>query len=290
MIWICLISCKFNKDFRQLLLFDDNICYNKQMRIVNLSSGSDGNITYIESDFVKILLDDGLSCSESVKRLETIGVSPKDINAILVTHEHSDHIKGIDLFSKKFDVPVYAHSDVWKGLDGKLTKVEEKNRRQFDGKFEFKDLLISPVEVPHDVKCYGFSFSVREKKISVVTDIGHFNDRVINEIKGSQIAYIEANYDRDMLFNGTKYPLSLKRRIAGPNGHLSNNDCGDAIDFLALHGAKQIVLSHLSKENNTPLLAYNSVCNRLKNDGIIEGRDIRIDVATTQIGAIFRLK
>ena len=93
-----------------------------------------------------------------------------------------------------------------------------------------------------------------------------------------------------MLFNSTKYPLSLKRRIAGPNGHLSNNDCGDAIDFLALHGAKQIVLSHLSKENNTPVLAYNSVCNRLKKDGIIEGRDIRIDVATTQIGAIFRLK
>ena len=260
------------------------------MRIVNLSSGSDGNITYIESDLVKILLDDGLSCAESVKRLEKIGILPNEIDAIVVTHEHSDHIKGIDLFSKKFDIPVYAHSDVWKGLDDKLLKVEGKNRRQFDGKFELKDLLVSPVEVPHDVKCYGFSFSVKEKKISVVTDIGHFYDKIINEIKGSQIAYIEANYDKDMLFNGTKYPLSLKRRIAGPNGHLSNIDSGDAIDYLALNGAKQIVLSHLSKENNTPFIAYNSVCERLEKDNIIEGRDIRIDVATTQIGAIFRLK
>ena len=88
------------------------------MRIVNLSSGSDGNITYIESDLVKILLDDGLSCTESVKRLDAIGISPNEIDAIVVTHEHSDHIKGIDLFSKKFDVPVSAHSDVWSGLDG----------------------------------------------------------------------------------------------------------------------------------------------------------------------------
>lgn len=260
------------------------------MRIVNLSSGSDGNITYIESEKSRILLDNGLSCAESVKRLEIIGINPNEINAIIVSHEHSDHIKGIDIFSKKYNIPVYAHQDVWNGLDEKLKKVENKNRKIFDGKFQLNELEINPVEVPHDVKCYGFSFSEKDKKICVVTDIGHFTDKIMNEIKGSKVAYIEANYDRDMLINGTKYPLSLKRRIAGPNGHLSNLDSGDAVNFLAINGTKQIVLSHLSKENNTPILAYNSVCEVLKKDQIIEGRDIRIDVASTQIGAIFKLK
>ncbi len=260
------------------------------MRVINLSSGSDGNITYIETDNTKLLLDDGLSCQETVKRLELIGIKPNELDGIIISHEHSDHIKGVDIFSSKYNLPVYAHEMVWQGMDDKLKKVSTLNRKLFDGEFELKKLTIYPVEVPHDVKCFGFSFSQGNKKISVVTDLGHITDKIINSISGSQIVYLEANYDRQMLYNGTKYPLSLKRRIDGPNGHLSNNVSAKAVERLAASGARQIILSHLSKENNSPELAYNFVSSEIEKDGIIEGQDIRIDVATTSVGAFFRLK
>ena len=129
------------------------------MRVINLASGSDGNLTYIENDNQKIILDMGLSCSETVKRLDQIGIKPSEISAIIVSHEHSDHIKGIDVFSNKYNTPVYAHEQVWIGLDEKLKKVAIQNRKMFDGEFQFEDLIVSPIEVPHDVKCFGFSFS-----------------------------------------------------------------------------------------------------------------------------------
>lgn len=259
------------------------------MRVINLASGSDGNITYIECDDKKILLDMGLSCAETVKRLDLIGVKPDEITAILVSHEHSDHIKGIDIFSSKFNTPVYAHEKVWIGLDDKFKKVAIQNRKIFDGKFEFEDLKISPIEVPHDVKCFGFAFDKGQSKISVLTDLGHINDKIMQEVKGSQLIYLEANYDRNMLLNGTKYPLSLKRRIDGPNGHLSNTVSGEAVEFLAKTGTRQIVLSHLSKENNSPSIAYNSISKQIEKVGIIEGQDIKIDVATQNPGAFFNI-
>lgn len=260
------------------------------MRVINLASGSDGNITYIECDDKKILLDDGLSCAETVKRLNLIGVNPDEISAIIVSHEHSDHIKGIDVFSSRFDTPVYAHQDVWVGLDDKLKKVSVKNRKLFDDKFNFEELVITPVEVPHDVKCYGFSFSKNESKVSVVTDLGHINNKILSTLEGSQLVYLEANYDKDMLYKSTKYPFTLKRRIDGPNGHLSNIACADAVEYLARTGTRQIVLSHLSKENNTPQLAYNYISSKIEEKGIKEGIDVRIDVAREVPTAFFRLK
>lgn len=260
------------------------------MRIINLSSGSDGNLTYIESDKKKILLDMGLSCAQTCKRLELIGVKPSEIDGIIISHEHSDHIKGVDVFSDKFNTPIYTGEDVWFGLDDKLKKVKSVNRKIFDGKFEFEDLLITPVHVPHDVKCYGFSFTQNGRKASVVTDIGHMTDEVLSTIQGSDLVYLEANYDREMLLNGDKYPLSLKRRIDGPNGHLSNDDCADVVAFLTKNQTKQIILSHLSKENNTPLLAFNYISKKIEKYGIKEGEDIHIDVATTNPGNFFKLK
>ena len=260
------------------------------MRIINLSSGSKGNLTYLETQNTKILVDDGLSCQETVKRLSLLGINPYEINAIVVSHEHSDHIKGIDIFSKKYDTPVFAHQQVWQNIDGVLKSVKEKNKKVFDGDFEFNDLYISPVEVPHDVKCFGFSFYEGNKKVSIVTDLGHINDKILSSIRGSQIAYIEANYDRNMLMASQKYPLSLKRRIDGPNGHLSNVASADAIERLVQTGTRQVVLSHLSEENNTPSLAYTSICKQLAKRDILEGEGFKIDVATTKPGVIFRLK
>ncbi|MBE7073579.1 MAG: MBL fold metallo-hydrolase [Clostridiales bacterium] len=260
------------------------------MRVINLSSGSKGNLTYIESMDKKIILDIGLSCQEACNRLDKCGISPQEIDAIIITHEHSDHIKGLDIFSSRFNTPVYAHHTVWQGLDSKLVKVRIENRKHFEGDFSFGSLTISPIEVPHDVSCFSFSFLENQNKISILTDLGHTNDRILNAIKGSQIVYLEANYDRDLLMKGTKYPYSLKRRIDGPNGHLSNLASSEVIEFLAKTGTRQVILSHLSEENNSPLLAYKFITNELSKKGIIEGQDIRIDVATQNIGAFFRLK
>ena len=260
------------------------------MRIINLASGSKGNLTYLETDNTKILVDDGLSCQETVNRLSLLGVNPDDIDAIMVTHEHTDHTKGIDVFSKKFNKPVFAHEDVWLGLDGQLKNVKQENRKLFTGDFSFKELIIRPVEVPHDVKCYGFSFEENNKKISILTDLGHTNDKILQSISGSQLVYLEANYDRQRLYNSLKYPLSLQRRIDGPNGHLSNLASANAIERLVLSGTRQIVLSHLSEENNSPELAYQFICNELSKRGLNEGIDFKIDVASPKPGVVFRLK
>lgn len=260
------------------------------MRSINLSSGSKGNLTYIESADKKILLDVGLSCQETCRRLEKCGITPQELDAIIITHEHSDHIKGLDIFSSKFNIPIFAHQKVWQGLENKLAKVRIENKKYFEDTFYIGTLQITPIELPHDVSCFGFSFKENNNKISILTDLGHTNDRILNSIRGSQIVYLEANYDRQMLMQGTKYPLSLKRRIDGPNGHLSNLASSEVIEFLCNTGTRQIVLSHLSEENNSPLLAYKFITAELAKKGIIEGQHIRIDVATQNIGAFFRLK
>lgn len=261
------------------------------MKVINLSSGSDGNLTYLETDNTKILVDDGLSCKETQNRLSLIGVDGNQIDAIILTHEHSDHIKGVDVFSKKYDIPVYAHDEVWGGgLYDKLQKVDEKNKKIFNGTFDIKDLIIDPIEVPHDVKCFGFSISEGDKKISIVTDLGHTDDRILKGVQGSKLVYIEANHDLNMLKNCEKYPLTLRMRIAGKNGHLSNDASADFIEKLIKTGTKQIVLSHLSRETNTPELAFNYISSKLADKGLIEGETFKIDVALTRPTTFFKLK
>ena len=260
------------------------------MRIINLSSGSDGNMTYVESENVKLLVDIGLCCGEAEKRLSVIGVKPSEIDVILVTHEHNDHIKGIDAFSSKYDIPIFAHRNVWQNMNYKLKKTPSKNRRFYetDG-FRLRDLQVKAVELPHDVPCYGYVFENNEKKISILTDVGHTNERILSCIQGSQLVYIEANYDKDLLSANMKYPPSLKRRISSGHGHLSNKETALMVRALVSTGTRQIVLSHLSKENNSPSLAYNYISNFLKEYGIIEGEHFKMDVATTEIGTMFRL-
>lgn len=260
------------------------------MRIINLSSGSDGNVTYLETEDAKILIDAGLSNGEITKRLDLIGVKPYEIDAIIISHEHLDHMKGVDIMSTKYNLPVYAHEKVWLGLDNKLARVSSLNRKSFADDFPVKSITVCPVEAPHDVPCYGFSFINNSKKVSIITDLGHTNDRILETISGSQLIYLESNYDRQMLLSGTKYPLSLKRRIDGPNGHLSNTESAQAVEALVKSGTKQIILSHLSKENNHPDIAYNSMCSYLATQDIVEGVDVRIDVASTRPGVFFNLK
>lgn len=260
------------------------------MKVINLSSGSDGNLTYVETENARILIDDGLSCKETDKRLSLLNISGKDIDGIVITHEHSDHIKGVDVFARKYDLPVYAHDEVWRTMYDKLKRIPDKNKNIFEGAFEIKDLLVNPVEVPHDVKCFGFSLDEDGRRVSILTDLGHTDERIFNAVKGSQLVYIEANHDLSMLKNNERYPLATKMRIAGNNGHLSNDASAMFIEKLVNSGTRQIVLSHLSTENNSPEFAFNYITKILLEHGLIEGETFNIDVALTRPTTLFKLK
>ncbi len=261
------------------------------MRVCNLSSGSDGNLTYLETDNTKILVDIGLSCAETCKRLQLLNVQPQEIDAILITHEHSDHIKGLDVFASKYKTKVYVHEKGMGAVYAKMKKLPAMQMYAFgDFAFNIKDLVIDNVTLPHDsVHCTGFIFSCGQKKISIITDLGHTTNVILNKISGSSLVYLESNHDEQMLKNNPNYSASLKTRILGKNGHLSNIACAQAAEYLAKTGTKQIMLSHLSRHNNTESLAYNTVCSYLKTKGIIEGENIKISVASIYPSAIFKL-
>lgn len=262
------------------------------MRVCNLSSGSDGNSTYVETDSAKVLVDIGISATEIVKRLKCLNVEPQDIDAILISHEHSDHIKGLDIFASKYKTKVYVHE---KGMGAVYAKMKKLNASQMysfgDFAFNIKDLQVDTASLPHDsVHCSGYILSNNGRKISIITDLGHTTDVILNKISGSSLVYLESNHDEEMLKNNPTYPMQLKARILGKNGHLSNIACAKACLFLTKSGTKQIMLSHLSTKNNTEQLAYNTVCSYLKENGVIEGENIRVSVAKLVPTAIFNLK
>ena len=262
-----------------------------KLRVCNLSSGSDGNLTYIETLNAKILLDAGLSASEITKRLSLLRVTPEEIDAVLITHEHMDHIKGLDVFASKYHTKVYVHNKGLWALKSKLKKADFIQFVPFDDMdFIIKDLYVSNFPLSHDsVYCSGFSFKEKTKKVSILTDLGYTNDEVLNRIAGSVLVYIEANHDEQMLKNNPTYPLMLKQRILGKRGHLSNMACAQAVEYLAHTGTKQIMLAHLSRENNTPEVAYGSICAYLKEHGIEEGKHIKIAVTSIYPSYVFNI-
>ena len=261
------------------------------MRVCNLSSGSDGNLTYIETLNAKILLDAGLSASEITKRLALLRVTPEEIDAILITHEHCDHIKGLDVFASKYHTKVYVHNKGLWALKSKLKKCDQIQFMPFDDMdFYIKDLLVTNFPLSHDSEyCSEYSFKEKTKKVSILTDLGYTNNEILSKIAGSVHVYIEANHDIDMLKNNPSYPLVLKQRILGKRGHLSNVACAEAVEYLARTGTKQVMLAHLSRENNTPELAYGTVCAYLKEHGIEEGKNIKIATASIYPSFVFNV-
>lgn len=261
------------------------------MRVCNLSSGSDGNVTYLETDNVKVLVDIGLSCAEVCKRLKLLNVEPQQIDAILITHEHNDHIKGLDVFASKYKTKVFVHEKGMGAVYAKMKKLPASQMYAFsDFAFTIGDLTVDNVELPHDsIHCTGYVFSCNQKKISIITDLGHTTSKILEKIGGSSLVYLESNHDVQMLKENPNYSASLKVRILGNKGHLSNIDCARAVEFLCKTGTKQIMLSHISRHNNTQTLAYKTVCDYLKTKGIIEGENIKISVTSIYPSPIFKL-
>lgn len=259
------------------------------LKVCALASGSKGNCYYVGDENNHILVDCGISYSETKNRLSEIGVDIKDITAILNTHSHGDHIKGIDYILKNCDAQLFSHFKNSSHLSNKLQNLNNVNWVNVDGEFYLGDILVTPVEVSHDVPCVSYVFTKKNKKVSILTDLGHTNSKIIQQILGSDILYIEANYDESMLLNGV-YPLRLKRRIHSTIGHLSNEQCAETCAKVIDESTQRIILSHLSENNNTPQLAYNNVVSYLNSHKITFGCNFKIEVAhQNKIGTMFKI-
>ena len=235
----------------------------------SLYSGSSGNCLFVESENTKLLIDAGVSLKKIEMGLEKLNVSPASLDGILVTHEHSDHIQSLGNLSKKFDLPVFANQETFDAMPKQVEKICDLNIHKFNvnEKFSIKDLEIKPFSIPHDaVNPCGFSIFHDDKKMSIATDIGHIDNNIIKELENSLFLLLESNYDPNVL-QYTRYPFELKRRIAGPYGHLSNTVASKVINYLFKNGLHTAMLGHLSKESNFPALAYKTTADELIADG-----------------------
>lgn len=253
------------------------------LEFCNLYSGSSGNCLFVRTNHTKILIDCGTSHKKVCEGLNMIGESIDNIDAIFITHEHSDHVQSVGLTSQKFDIPVFANIETWNAMPKQEQKILPSNKKIFlnDEDFFFNDLTIHPFSTPHDAAnpC-GFSIHNGKRKISIATDLGHIEDRLLKELESSSFLLLESNYDPEIL-KVSKYPFPLKQRIAGPNGHLSNSNAGKVISILSKKELKQVTLGHLSKENNFPELAYQTVVEELMSNNV-DVNQIKINVANRQ--------
>jgi phosphoribosyl 1,2-cyclic phosphodiesterase len=251
------------------------------IRLCSLSSGSSGNCIYVGSESTGLLVDCGVSGKEILENLKNIGVGTSTIKGILVTHEHSDHTKGIGVVSRKLNIPIYANAKTWAGMGDGIGKISAENIRYFDTGvgFELNELEIKSYSIPHDASDpVGYSFCAGSRKVCIATDLGYFSDEVRENTKGADMVLLEANHDIEMV-KMSSYPYFLKRRILSDVGHLSNEAAGHAVLELLNSGVRKVLLGHLSKENNFPELAYQTVKNILEENQVAMGRDIQVEVA-----------
>ena len=253
-----------------------------ELRFCPLFSGSSGNALYLGCGDTHLLIDAGMSGAKITAEMERIGLSPKDLTGILVTHEHADHIAGAGILSRRYDLPIYANEGTWVAMHEKLGNIHEKNVMLFEtgADFHIGSLDITPFATPHDAaEPVGYSFYAGRNKLSIATDLGAVKESWLKHIEESDLVLLESNHDVDMLKAG-RYPYELKRRILGSKGHLSNDDAGKAAVELVRRGVRSIILGHLSGENNFPELAYQSVCSMLQLEGIDPGSDVMLSVAS----------
>lgn len=262
------------------------------LSITPLFSGSSGNAILIRSEQTKILVDAGVSGKRIEQALAEVGETAGDIKAILLTHEHSDHITGAGVLSRKHNIPIYATELTWNAANGKLGRVSTKHTRIISkSDFYIDDLLIEPFETPHDaVDPVGYCVSNGAKKIGVATDLGYFSKTVEYRLHSCDLVLLESNHDSDMLLAG-RYPYHLKQRIKSRRGHLSNDDAAQAAIRLAAAGVSSILLGHLSQENNFEHLAFRTVTDALMGEGLTPGHDFQLGLAfRDRVTGVFDIK
>ncbi|MCH5257624.1 MAG: MBL fold metallo-hydrolase [Lachnospiraceae bacterium] len=233
------------------------------MRLCSIASGSSGNCVYVGSDTTHLLVDVGISAKRIEAGAATLGLKLSEIDGIFITHEHSDHIKGLGVISRKYGIPIYATAGTIKEIrqTASLGEIDDSLFCSIlpDQKYIIKDMTLYPMRTSHDAaEPVAYKITHDKKKVGIVTDLGCYNDYTIECMKDLDAIYLEANHDINMLQVGS-YPYYLKRRILGEKGHLSNEAAGKLLAGLLNDHIEAVVLAHLSKENNLPELAYEAV-------------------------------
>ncbi|HBM80556.1 MAG: MBL fold metallo-hydrolase [Clostridiales bacterium] len=259
------------------------------MWFCSLFSGSSGNCIYVGDEKTNILVDAGLSGTKIVNSLNEIGISPEKIDALLITHEHRDHIHGAGILSRMLNIPIYANRNTWDSMYDLIGSVKNENINIINTgeAFSIGDIDINSYKTPHDAaEPVGYCFYNSNKKISIATDIGHVSENVYENIKDSDLLLLESNHDVEMLKAGP-YPYLLKRRILSGTGHLSNDDAGGTILKLMGNKFMTIILGHLSRQNNYPELAYATVKSILEGNGIDIDKDLKLALAYREQASSF---
>ena len=233
------------------------------MRITSIASGSSGNCIYVGTDATHLLVDVGISGKRILSGIEQLDLSIRDIDGILITHEHADHIYGLGVISRKYGIPIYATPKTKEAImNCKNIGYIDKDLFvdvQADTKLSIKDITVNPMKISHDAADpVAYRFIHGKNRISVVTDLGTYTDYTVESLKNNDVLFLEANHDVNMLQVGP-YPYYLKQRILGERGHLSNENAGSLLGKVLNDNMKAVFLGHLSKENNMPELAYESV-------------------------------
>ncbi|MCI5791339.1 MAG: MBL fold metallo-hydrolase [Clostridiales bacterium] len=245
--------------------------------VCSLGSGSKGNCVLISDGKTRLLIDAGLNAAVIAKKLSELGLMLTDMDGLLITHEHGDHIRSVDMLAQF--MPVYSHPDTLEKITEKYT-IPLKYLFEVENKFSVGTLDVTPFDVSHDaVHPYGYSISDWESKFTYLTDTGYVSKGIMNVLKGSDIVMLESNHDKELLLRGV-YPERLKRRIMSEKGHLSNAESALTAFNLAADGTKTVILAHLSEQNNLPELAYWTTKNYLRKEMGDESRGCNILVAT----------
>ncbi|MDO5416032.1 MAG: MBL fold metallo-hydrolase [Lachnospiraceae bacterium] len=233
------------------------------MRLVSIASGSSGNCIYVGTENTHILIDAGISNKRIEQGLNEIGLKGSELSGVLITHEHSDHIKGLGVLARKHQLPIYGTQETLEEIAGKasLGAYPKELFRPIrpDVDFQIGDLSAKPFRIDHDAaNPVAYRIQSGRKSVAVATDMGHFDQYIIDHLQGLDALLLESNHDVRMLETGP-YPYYLKRRILGDHGHLSNETCGRLLNYILHDNLKKILLGHLSKENNYEDLAYETV-------------------------------
>ena len=252
------------------------------MIFCSLYSGSSGNSIFVSSGKTNILIDAGLPGKKIDEALKSIDKNPSSIDGIFVTHEHSDHIKGVGILSRKYDIPIYANDKTWSAMESSLGKIKEHNIKIMDRRsvVHIGDLDVKSFVTPHDaIAPVGYTITNKNKKVSIATDFGVFTREIYDNIKESDVILLESNHDVNMLQVGI-YPYYLKQRILGQKGHLSNDNAGRLLGEILHDDMKAVMLGHLSKENNYEALALATVCAEITmGDNPYKAEDFPIQIA-----------
>lgn len=258
------------------------------MRMMSIASGSSGNCIYIGTDNAHILVDDGISRKKVLEGLAKLDLKADDIDAILVTHEHDDHIKGLGVLERHSITPIYATGGTLKGISGykNIGAMPEGIYHSIEAgsQFNIKDISVKAVHISHDAADpVAYVFESGSKKAGIATDLGTYDEGIISNFNNLDTVMIEANHDINMLMTGP-YPYPLKQRILGLRGHLSNEACGRLLGELISDRTEHIVLGHLSHENNFPDLAYETVRMEINlGDNAFKAEDFDIQVARRDV-------